>query len=181
MGPGLLAGWALLATTGLLTPGIGRSRFLVDGAAAAGRGFGHGAILSIPWALLNVLLGGAQQDDWVQAWWQPLVAIQPGIAEEAWGRVLLVPLLYVALRPWGRPRAALTTSVLVVGYWFAWLHTDGAAGDVVSTLLIGTLYVLPVSYLWLRQGLETAVGFHFGQDFLRFGAAYVLNRGLWLP
>lgn len=45
--------------------------------------------------------------------------------------------------------------------------------------MIGTLYALPVSYLWLRRGLEPAIGFHFWQDFIRFAAAYLINQGLW--
>lgn len=45
--------------------------------------------------------------------------------------------------------------------------------------MIGTLYGLPVSYLWLRRDLETAIGFHFWQDFVRFSFALLLNAGVW--
>jgi len=115
----------------------------------------------------------------VQAWWQPFVAIQPAIAVEAWGRVLLVPLLFLAFRPMARSRTALTAAVVVMAYWFAYLHTLGSPGAIVSTLLIGTLFAMPTSYLWLRRGLETAIGFHFCLDFVKFTAAYLLNHGLW--
>jgi hypothetical protein len=73
------------------------------------------------------------------------------------------------------------TAVIIAGYWFAYLHTDHdlTISTIVSTLMIGTLYSLPISYLWLRRGLETAVGFHFWQDFVRYAAAYLLNQGLW--
>ncbi len=138
-------------------------------------------ILSTPWALFNVAMGGSNNDTALRSWWQPLAAVQPGIAEEAWGRVFLIPLLFVILRGVARARTALTVAVLVVAYWFAYLHTPGglSVSSLISTLLIGTIYCLPISYLWLRRGLEPAMGFHFWQDFVRFGAAYVINQGLW--
>ncbi len=176
---GLLAGWAILDRTGLLAAGVGRSLALAEGAVAAARGFGYGLVLATPWALANVALGGADQDDWVHAWWQPLVAVQPGIAEEAWGRMLLVPLLFLLFHRAGRTRTALVAAVLVAVYWFAYLHTPGGLGALASTLMIGTLYGLPITYLWLRRGLEVAIGFHIWIDFVRFGVAYLFAQG-WL-
>jgi hypothetical protein len=180
VGSGLLAGWDLLRHTGLLQAGLGHSLFVTEGAVPALRGFGQGILVALPWALGLVVLGAASGESWVQHWWQPLIAIQPGIAEEAWGRVLLVPLVFVILSRVARTRTALNVAVVVVAYWFAYLHTSGGVEAVFSTLMTGTLFVLPVSYLWLRRGLETAVGFHFWLDFCKFVAAYALNRGLWL-
>ena len=177
--PGLLAGWSLLRHTGLLQVGIGRSLFLVEGLRPASRGFAQGMLLAMPWAFGLVLLGAANEESWVQTWWQPLVAIQPGIAEEAWGRVLLIPVLFLLLRRVARTRTALTAAVVFMAYWFAYLHTPGGFEAVLSTVMIGTLFALPTSYLWLRRGLETAIGFHFWLDFVKFAAAYLLNHGLW--
>jgi hypothetical protein len=179
--PCLLAGWGLLRKTGLATAGIGRSLLLSDGWRTALTGAVQGAIIGIPWALLNPLLGGSNNDASITAWWHPFCALQPGIAEEAWGRMLPVPLLVLLLRRYARTPAALTASVLVAGYWFAWLHTNRGfdASSLISTLMIGTLYALPVTYLWLRRGLETAMGFHFWQDFVRWVVAYLINTGVW--
>jgi hypothetical protein len=177
--PGLVAGWGLLKTTGLSQAGIGANIFLARGVASAVQAVGIGVVLALPWSLLNVALGAMEQDAWVQDWWQPFVAAQPAISEEAWGRVLLVPLAYVALRTVGGPRAALFSAVVVVGYWFAYLHTDtGVVSGLISAALIGTLFALPVSFLWLYRGFETAVGFHFAIDFFRFLAAYLVNQGI---
>jgi hypothetical protein len=118
----------------------------------------------------------------VTSWWHPLAAFQPGIAEEAWGRVLPVPLIYLVLRRYTGERSALTAAVLAAGYWFAFLHT-GRTFDIstlISTLMIGTLYALPVCYLWLRRGLETAMGFHVAVDSFRWVVAYLINTGVWL-
>lgn len=179
---GLLCGWKVFEQSGLAEQGVGRSRFLAEGPGSALRGFGLGMLMSLPWAIVNILLGGAQ-DNWVKAWWQPLVAIQPGIAEEAWGRVLMVSLLFLALRWAGTPRsaqgsrAALTAAIFLSAYWFAYLHTDMGLAGITGTVLLGTLYALPISYLCLYRDLETAVGFHFFIDFLRFAAALVLMGG----
>jgi hypothetical protein len=177
----LLAGWALLQRSGLSAAGLGASLYLSRGVGAALRGFGIGMLLAIPWALVNVVMGGAGEDAWATEWWRPLAALQPGIAEEAWGRVFLVGLLYVVLRRAGRSGPALTAAVLVAAYWFAYLHTVDTpylASRVISTVLIGTLFSLPLSYIWLRRGLETAIGFHFCMDAVRFGAAVLMNLGV---
>jgi hypothetical protein len=120
-------------------------------------------------------MGGSESETWVRHWWQPLLAINPGIAEEAWGRMLPVPLLFLLLRRVSRPRKAFITALFIVGYWFAYLHTSGGIDELFSTITIGTLYVLPVSYICLHRDLETAIGFHFWLDFVKFAAAYLLN------
>lgn len=171
-----LAGWAILRRTGLTGMGVGRIRLLQEGPASAARGFLLGILLAVPWALGNVVMGGANPDAWVKSWWQPFVAIQPGIAEEAWGRIFLVPFLFLLFRLFNRPRAAFLAALFVMGYWFAYLHTPGDLGSAFSTLVIGTLYALPISYLCLFKDLETAVGFHFWVDFIRYGAALILLK-----
>lgn len=170
---GLLVGWSLLHHTGLWQSGIGRSLLLTDGPVSALGGLAQGALIALPWAIGLVLLGSADSETWVRHWWQPLLAIQPAIAEEAWGRVLLVPLLFLIFRPAVRGRTALTVAMVVAAYWFAYLHTSGGFEAILSTVLIGTLFVLPTSYLWLRRGLERAIGFHFVLDFVKFLVAFL--------
>ena len=176
----LLTGWAILRRTGLLEQGIGYSRFLSEGTASALRGFLQGMLLSLPWALGLVAMGGSDSETWARHWWQPLLAINPGIAEEAWGRMLLVPLLFLLLSRVSRPRRAFTVALIIIGYWFAFLHTSGGVNGLFSTIMMGTLYILPVSYICLYRDLETAIGFHFWLDFVKFTAACLLNTGLWL-
>ena len=176
----LLAGWAILRHAGLLEQGIGHSRFLSEGTAPALRGFLQGMLISLPWAMSLVVMGGSNSETWVRHWWQPLLAINPGIAEEAWGRILLVPLMFLILRRVSRPKKAFIVALVIVGYWFAYVHTSGGIDDLFSTIMMGTLYILPVSYICLHRDLETAIGFHFWLDFVKFAAAYLLNTGLWL-
>jgi hypothetical protein len=171
---GLLAGWKILQSAGLPQQGVGTSRFLSNGPAAALKSFMMGLLLALPWAFFNVLMGSSNGETWVKAWWQPVIALQPGIAEEAWGRILLVPLLFLLFRRVSGPRAAFGAALYVVAYWFAYLHTPGGMDGIVSTAILGTLYALPVSYLCLYRDLETAIGWHFWVDFVKFVVAFIM-------
>jgi len=174
---GFLAGWGILRASGLAQQGIGKSLVLSAGAGRGALGFLLGMLIAVPWALANLVMGGTASELWLRSWWQPFTAIQAGIAEEAWGRLLLVPLLFLLFQGAARPRAAFTAALVLTAYWFAYLHTPGGIEAIPSTLIIGTLYALPVSYLCLYRDLETAIGWHFWVDFVKFSFALVLlNR-----
>ena len=175
--PSLLAGWGVLRHTGLLQAGIGYSQLITKGFLPALSGFARGILISIPWSLGLVILGNANYEVWIQEWWQPLIAIQPAISEEAWGRVLLIPALFLIFHRLGRTRKALTAAAIIIALWFSYLHTPGGFEGIFSTLF-AMLYVLPVTYIWLKDGLETAIGFHFWLDFVKFVAAYLMYRGI---
>ncbi len=176
---GLTAGWTVLRRTGLAESGIGQSRFLNGGAVSAARGFLLGILLAMPWALAALVMGGigGPNHQWISEWWHPFSAVETGIAEEAWGRLLLVPLIYLFLRRVSSSRTALLVAILVAGYWFAYLHTasdPNFLNVLVSTFILGTFAALPLSYLVFFRDLETAIGFHFWIDFLQFACSWVL-------
>ncbi len=176
----LLAGWSILRRFGLLQQGVGRSRFLSAGIRPAIRGLLLGILLGTPWALAGVVMGSAEsgRSAWVESWWQPLIALQPGIAEEAWGRILMVPLVFLLFRRVSPDRTAFSTALIVMAYWFAFLHANGNVASVlVSTLIVGSLFSLPISIVCLYYDLETAIGFHFWMDFLKFAFAPFLFNG----
>jgi hypothetical protein len=172
----LLAGWGILHFTGLHQQGVGTSRFLSEGPVPAFKSFLTGLVIALPWAFLNVLLGASNGETWVKEWWQPVIALQPGIAEEAWGRILLVPLLFLVFRRVSGSRVAFAAALYVAAYWFAYLHTPGGVSGVISAVILGTLYALPVSYLCLYRDLETAIGWHFWVDFVKFAVAFALFK-----
>lgn len=76
----------------------------------------------------------------------------------------------------GQEPAAVTAALFLAACWFAYLHTQMGPAGLVSTVLLGTLYALPISYLCLYRYLETAIGFQFFIDFVRFLAAFLALR-----
>jgi hypothetical protein len=171
----LLAGWAIADRVGWVPLGIGSTTFLTSGAARSLRDFGFGFLLAAPWALGNIANGPFEEDSF-RAGWQVFAALHPGVAEEAWARVFIIPLLYWLFRRFARARTAIVAAALVGTYWFAFLH---APLNPVVVLLLGSIQVLPMTLLWLRRGLETAIGFHVCVDIVRFLAAYVAFAGIW--
>jgi hypothetical protein len=77
-------------------------------------------------------------------------------------------------------KRAYVLALSIISYWFAYLHTSGGIDGLVSTVMIGTLYVLPLTFICFHRDLETAIGFHFFVDFVKFVAAFYLNAGIWL-
>ena len=172
----LLAGWRAARHAGWAPAELGTVRLLVDGAGPALRSALCGVVLALPWALGNLVFRPYHEDRIVEPW-QPVVALLPGVAEESWARAFVVPILFLAFRRVATAPVALRTAALVATYWFAFLHTPTSP---VGVVLIGSLWVLPMTYLWLRRDLETAIGFHFCIDAVRFVAAYLFLHGAWL-
>jgi hypothetical protein len=172
----LLAGWRAARHAGCAPAELGTVRLLVDGAGPALRSALFGIVLALPWALGNLVFGQYLEDRIVEPW-QPLVALLPGVAEESWARAFVVPILFLAFRRVATAPVALRAAAVAATYWFAFLHTPTSP---VGVVLIGSLWVLPMTYLWLRRDLETAIGFHVCIDFVRFVAAYLVLHGAWL-
>lgn len=171
----LLAGWAIAERVGWRAAGIGPSLSPAHGMRVALRDFGFGVLLAAPWAFGNIAAGPFEEDD-LRAGWHVLAAFHPGVAEEAWARVFMIALLYWAFRRYARARVAILVAAVVGTYWFAFLH---AAFNPLTVILLGTIQVLPMTYLFLRRGLEAAIGFHVCIDLIRFLAAYLDSAGIW--
>lgn len=176
---GLLAGWAVQRRLGLFERGMGNALLLQKGPRAAIRGVVEGILLAIPFTIVFIAAGSTDTEGWVRSWWQPLVALQPGIAEEAWARVFLLSLLiFVTAARVASLRAAWLTSLVISVYWFASLHNFylhvGGLSAVFSTTVAGSL-MIPLPIVWWRRGLEAATGFHFLIDFGKYVAALLIN------
>jgi hypothetical protein len=172
----LLAGWALARRAGWVQAGIGSSLALTAGPARALRVAVLAFLFALPWALSNIVNGPPEEDHVTSGWQAVAAAVRPGIAEEAWGRVFLIAALYVLFRRAARADTALLSAALVSTLWFAFLH---APANPVGALLLALLYGLPITWLFLRRGLEAAIGFHISIDLIRFGAAYLAFTGVW--
>lgn len=134
------------------------------------RSFALGCLLALPAALLNNLGELHSQDAWLVHNWQVAYAIVPALAEEAWARLLLVPLCYALLRAAApqRPRLALWMALLASVFAHGYAHTGI---DPFGILIGSLLYSLPAGLLLVRRDFESAVGYHFLVDFARYLAA----------
>jgi hypothetical protein len=171
----LLAGWTAARRGGWDRTGVGRTLFLTDSRVAALKAFAFGALVGIPWALGNIANGPGTGDTMKTAW-QPVTTVMFGVSEEAWARVFLISALFLIFRKVAQAPTALLTAALVATYWFAFIHIPG---NPVGALLLGTIFVLPITYLYLRRGLEAAIGFHICANLVKFIAAYLVTAGIW--
>lgn len=141
-------------------------------------GFIFGAVVGMPLAVLN-----AYANAWTQGKvfvWQSLpaaalAAFQPAIVEEVISRLALLGALWLILRPFWPERQAVW---LAAGFALL-IHTYGHYSDLFVTqplvalimgALLGLLWGVPITMLALRRDLESAIGFHWIQDFARFVA-----------
>jgi hypothetical protein len=176
--PQVMAGLVLLESSRLA-----RVWSLEGRPLAAGRAFALGCLLAVPPALMNVSgmtaeMAGAAEASFRSAW-MVLYALQPALLEEAWARLFLLPLLFVTFRSasgstTGRAVfAALLASVVVHGL----AHAPQSIASVTNALFTALVYGVPLALLFLRRGLESAIGYHFFIDFVRFGYVILVLRG----
>lgn len=164
--PVLFVGGALLRDE----TGFGQVGVLQGARWAVVGSFLVGCLLSVPPALLN-LLGGVQAlDTWVTGWWHPLTALAAGVGEEVWARLFLTTFLYAMLGPTttDQPVRAVVIAI-VLG---AIIHGAAHSGLNPAAILVGSLlYGVPPALLYITRDLESAIGFHFFIDLVRFAAA----------
>ena len=172
----LLAGWALARRAGWMPPRIGPSIALTAGWRPALRLAAVAFVFALPWALGNIINGPLEEDHVTRAWDPVAAAVQPGVAEEAWGRVFLIAALYMLFRRTARANTALLAAAILGTVWFAFVHMPA---NPVGTVLFAAVYALPMTWLFLRRGLEAAIGFHICTDLVRYGAAFIAFQGLW--
>lgn len=134
-----------------------------------------GALIGIPLAVLNLFA-----NSWTQAqpmiWQNPLAAgldaLQPAVLEEVVYRFALLGLLWLILRS-AFPRQAVWISGLLVILIHSYGHYSEllVQSPVVALgmgAVMGLIWGVPLTILASRRDLESAIGFHWMQDALRF-------------
>ena len=139
------------------------------------RSLAFGAVVGVPLAVLNVFANSLTQGRGV-VWQSPLAAaldaLQPGIAEEVIYRFAFLGLLWLVLRrAWPRqaPWLAGGLAILVHSYsHYSDLFVAQPLTALAMGAALGLIWGLPMTVLALRRDLESAIGFHWIQDALRF-------------
>jgi hypothetical protein len=172
----LLAGVLLLDHTKLT-----HIRLLNGDYLKAGKSLLWGCVLAVPPALLNAismrLAAPSEFDLLFDRWWEPLYALQPGILEEIWARLLLTTLLYALLRPTSneRPQRALIWALVIAAFIHGMAHYPGSIRNPLEGIYITLMYGIPLSLLYVKRDLEQAIAYHFFVDLVRFGAFVIWN------
>ncbi len=176
--PQAMAGVVLLEASRLARVWSLEGRF-----GAAFRAFALGCLLAVPPALMNAAgmtaeLASAAEASF-RSGWMAFYALQPALLEEIWARLFLLPLLYVAFRPATCSAAgrALSFALLISVAVHGLAHAPQSIASVSNALFTALVYGVPLALLFLRRGLESAVGYHFFVDFVRFGYVILVLHG----
>ncbi len=154
---------------------------LLEGDFLAGvKSFLWGCALALPPALLNALsmrqAPPSEFDLMFDQWWKAFYALQPGILEEVWARLLLTTLLYALLRPLsaGHPRRAVVGAMLLAATIHGLAHFPMSLNSPMEAIYVTLMYGIPLALVYVKRDLETAMAYHFFIDFVRFAAYAVV-------
>jgi hypothetical protein len=153
-------------------------RFRLSGndLVAVGRSLGMGVVLGLPFAALNVLLflfvNGKQivtEDVLTEA----IMALKPAIMEEMAFRLLFMALAMVVLMKVLPRNIAIVSAVFMAVLFHSAAHvpdllTTDPAMALVTVMVTGLLFGLPMALLACKKDIETALGFHWVIDAVRF-------------
>jgi len=170
-----LGGYALLSSTGLT-----HIRFIEKDWKRGVESIGLGVLFSIPWAILNILMirGSGSIDVWMKGEiWRALAAIQPGVSEEIEFRLFLLTASFYLLSPYLTKSSAAWVSIFLSAFIHGYIHVapillSSSIQAMVYGFVLSIIFGLPMSYLYVKRDLETAISFHFFIDFVRFIYAY---------
>jgi hypothetical protein len=183
-GNGLITsvGAGLMAAAGVLLlehTKLTHVRLLKGDYLAAGKSFLWGCVLAVPPALLNALsmrqAPPSEFDLMFDRWWKALYALQPGILEEVWARLLLTTLLYALLRPLSaqHPRRAVVGAMVMAATIHGLAHFPTSLNSPMEAIYVTLMYGIPLALVYVKRDLEQAIAYHFFIDFVRF-AAYAM-------
>jgi hypothetical protein len=150
--------------------------FTLTGWRAAGHSLLVGIAVGLPFAVLNGLANGWMQHRPV-TWQNPLAAamdaLHPAIVEEVIYRFALLGLLWLVFRRDWPPRQALWLAGLLALLTHTYAHfSDEFVTQPLTALgiglVMGAIWGIPLTVLALRRDLESAIGFHWMQDAIRF-------------
>jgi hypothetical protein len=113
------------------------------------RAFRFGFILAAPWALGNVANGPFPEDHMTHGCRCGCTASGRGGGSLGASVCLCAALLVV--RRYARANAAVPAAVILGALWFAFLH---APVNPLAMVLLASIQVLPITFLWLRRGLR---------------------------
>jgi hypothetical protein len=152
-----------------------RLRAASDTWRASLTGLGIGAAIGLPLAAVNAYANTLVQGRpfvWQDSGFGLLEALEPGFVEEIVYRFALLGIVWLLLRPtWGHRAPWLAGVVALLTHTFAH-NGELLLANPLMYVGFGTVLALvwgvPTTFLALRRDLESAAGFHWVQDAVRF-------------
>jgi len=166
-----------LGTVGLLKAhDVLRFRLSGNDLVAVGRSLGLGVLLGIPFAILNVLLYmfvNSRQILPEDVLTEAIIALKPAIMEEMAFRLLFMAMAMVVLMKVLPRSIAIASAIFMAIIFHSAAHvpdllTADPAMALVAVVATSLLFGLPMALLACKKDIETAIGFHWVIDAIRF-------------
>ncbi len=161
---------------------LSQIRLLDGNYLQAGKSFLWGCAMAVPPALVNIVQVRQMQvsdfDQLFDSWWKSFYALQPGIVEEIWARLLLVTFIYSLLQPLsaGRPNKAAVWSIVLAAFIHGFAHFPLSISNPIEIVFVSVSYGIPLGLLFVKRDLERAVAYHFFIDLVRFFVVYMVRN-----
>ncbi len=144
--------------------------------AVSGFSLGLGVLLGIPFAILNVLLFvfvSGKQTMSEDALTGAIMAMSPAIMEETAFRLLFMAIALVILMKVLPRNIAIASAIFMAVVFHSAAHVpdllvSDPAMAVATVAVTSLLFGLPMALLAYRRDIETAIGFHWVIDAVRF-------------
>jgi hypothetical protein len=153
-------------------------RFRLSGndLALTGRSLGLGVLLGIPFAALNVLLFVFANGEEIvpeDVLTEVIMALKPAIMEEMAFRLLFMALAMVVLMKFLPRKIAIASAIFMAIVFHSAVHVPDLLASnplmaLVMVAITGLLFGLPMALLAYKRDIETAIGFHWVIDAVRF-------------
>lgn len=143
-----------------------------------------GCLLAVPASLINIismqLSTPSEFDRLFDRWWEPLYALQPGILEEIWARLLLITLIYALVRPSKHLHSSqsIIWAIVISAFIHAMAHYPGSVTNPLEVIFIAVIYGIPLGVIFVKRDLEQAIAYHFFIDLIRFSVQYMMNTSI---
>lgn len=153
--------------------------FVETGVKNGLKSFLTGAVMAIPFALANtvyffIAYGQADIGNFI---YSAFLALQPAISEEVIFRFFLLAYGYNLLHHKVSKRFFTIYIYMLTIVPHSLIHLpdlflEAPLSGIVMFLLTAVFFGFPMAYLMKRKNLQTAIGFHWFIDFIRFGAGF---------
>jgi len=138
-----------------------------------------GALVGLPFAIVNVLLivGQGSSPETADLPYAAITALRPAVLEEVAYRLLFLAVALTVFRRYFSSAMATTLAIALSVAFHAAVHVPemlvtSPVSALMTAAVIGVVFGLPMAVLAVRRSVESAIGFHWVIDAVRFGLGF---------